>query len=84
MMLKITTEEPTWSADQAGAVRQFFNTLPGQILLQRLFWFRPVPGALPSGPDAKIDPTLRIAQAEQLAGYEKAIATIIEHTVSPK
>jgi len=83
-MIKITTEEPTWSADQAGALRQFLNSVTGQILLQRLFWLRPVPGELPSSPEATLDLSLRLAKSEQLAGYEQAITRIIEHTVSPK
>lgn len=81
-MLKITTETPQWSSDQAAALRQFLNTPSGQQFLQQLFWFRPT--VTPIVPGQIVDVPRRMAEADVQAGYERAIQQIIDLTVSPE
>lgn len=83
-MLKFPTEEPQWSTDMAAALRQFLNTSPGQVFLQRLYWLRPLPPDLPTAPGSTLDLPLRAAHAEALAGYERALQDILTLTESPK
>lgn len=81
-MLKITTEAPQWSSDQAAALRQFLNTPSGQQFLQQLFWLRPT--VSPLVPGVNMGKSRRMAEAEIQAGYERAIQQIIDLTVSPE
>jgi hypothetical protein len=80
-MFKISTEEPKWSSDQAAALRQFLNGSSGQVFLQRLFWMRPTIASPENNRD--FEPEKRMAQADQLIGYEIALSEIVALTVSP-
>lgn len=80
--MKIPTEQPKWTSDMAAALRQFLNTTPGQTFLQQMYWLRPVPPMLPAT-HQPIDPTTRIAHADQLFGYERAIQDILALTSEP-
>lgn len=81
-MFKIPTETPTWSSDQAAALRQFLNTPSGQIFLQRMFWLRP--GVSTITPGVPVDTSRRMAEADVQAGYELALQEMINLTVSPE
>jgi hypothetical protein len=81
-MFKIPTETPTWSSDQAAALRQFLNTPSGQIFLQRMFWLRP--GVSTITPGVPVDTARRMAEADVQAGYELALQEMINLTVSPE
>lgn len=81
-MFKIPTETPTWSSDQAAALRQFLNTPSGQIFLQRMFWLRP--GVSTMTPGVPVDTARRMAEADVQAGYELALQEMINLTVSPE
>jgi hypothetical protein len=81
-MFKIPTETPTWSSDQAAALRQFLNTPSGQTFLQRMFWMRPSVSTITPG--VPVDPDRRIAEADVQAGYELALQEMINLTVSPE
>jgi ABC-type sulfate transport system substrate-binding protein len=83
-MLKFPTEEPKWTSDMASALRQFLNTSPGQVFLQRLYWLRPTPPDLPTAHGSTLDLPLRVAHAEAMGGYERAIQDIIRLTESPE
>ena len=84
MHFKFPTEEPEWTSDMAASLRQFLNTPVGQIFLQRLFWARPTQPVLPALQGVALDPILRVAYAEQLGGYERALSEMLALTVSPK
>jgi hypothetical protein len=80
-MFKIPTEQSQWTADDAAALRQFLNTLHGQAFLRQLYSLRPL---LPfTSPNAPFDPARRMAESEQLAGYEKCIQDTLTLTISP-
>jgi hypothetical protein len=81
-MFKIPTETPSWSSDQAAALRQFLNTPSGQIFLQRMFWLRP--GVSTITPGVPVDTARRMAEADVQAGYELALQEMINLTVSPE
>jgi hypothetical protein len=81
-MFKIPTETQSWTVEEAAALRQFLNTSAGQATLRQLYQFRPLLPFIPLS--AVFDSARRIAESEQLAGYEKCIQDILSLTVSPE
>lgn len=82
MKYKFPTEEPAWSADHAAALRQFLNGTTGQVLLQRLQFFRPT-APLAISESSEFNSAKRTAAADQMIGYDIAMNELISMTVSP-